>query len=274
MRRYILLVGSLLALLIFVGPIHANAATTHKTAAWGHRCTEYTDAAHTNEDTLAAMQYDVKHKIAMCESDVWRTKDNHEIIIHDQYPQRTITPASIKAAGVTAKTPWIDMTYAQVAKLRTKGGQTVPSLTSWIQHAIKWHQHVLIEIKWDVYDPAHFRAVAGAGVGYIAFYGTPHAGSCDLSPMDRMRAVGFVTGIKGETACPVTPAQMKQHRFTIFAGGQSQLTAAYVKAMQAVGVRVGNKDTQSHAEWKVDKARHVDFIIAPHPAALKAYLAG
>lgn len=261
--RALLALVTLTSIGYFAAP-SAGAATT--LAIYGHRCREY-DASVTNEDTLLAMKAVAKHKIP-CEIDEWVTKDGVPIVIHDQYPARTITPASIKKAGVTAKTRWIDMTYAQVKLLRTKGGQPISSLHAFIVWASDHGERLDVEQKWTLPNVAHYWAltVAHHGQKLVTFYGTPHGSTCSLSDLTRLKQAGFIVGIK-QSDCAVDTAAYG--RFDYLAANASYITATHVKLFHSMGTQIGGKDYQATATLKAMRAAGADFDIAAHPYTAK-----
>lgn len=262
------LLGSLLGVTLAMVALPAHAAVNPPTV-YGHRCREYD--TRTNEDTMAALEYDHAHHVG-CEADVWLTSDNVPIVIHDQTPRRTITPASIKAAGVTATTRWIDMTYAQTQKLWTKGHQRIPSLHRFIRYAVIKHVPTKIEVKWGLPNPAYYMRLARSfgNYRYITFYSTPHLGTCSLSVLDSIKAVGFSTGVKSEPSCP--NVDYGKYRYAALSKGQ--ITKSFVKHLHSLGVAVGNKDDQASASLRGFVDAGVDFVIAPHPVAARSVVAG
>ena len=82
-------------------------------------------AGYAPENTLVSIQKAVELGCDLVEVDVWRTKDGHLVLLHDERVDRTTN-----GKGAVA-----EMTLERLRKLDTGGGQRIPTLQETLQVA-------------------------------------------------------------------------------------------------------------------------------------------
>jgi hypothetical protein len=249
----------------------------------GHRGKLYLPDS-TNENTLAALRVDYLLG-AGCESDTWRLaaddgtpNQGASVILHDDELGRVVSAGSLAAAGLTASTTIGHVTRAKFDMLRTKGGEPLPTLYTWIKYASRHRVNCKIEVKWPVADAVKVRAWIAAynGYRYISFYAKPRsfpAGSpCSLDRLTPLREAGVRVGVKTSKDCFMYLSSMHNQGYTFVAANQGQLTAAYIARAHRYGLKVGNKSSGSRTLWANLVRRDADYIIAPYPRTLMRWL--
>jgi hypothetical protein len=223
-----------LSTLALAAPAHAAPASK----LLGHRCHLY-DAAVTNEDTVAALK-DVAAGApgAWCEIDAWRISDGTFIVFHDGTWNR-VADAKTLPAGVTRSSKITAATWAQVSKIRTKGGQPIATLQQMIDASAQYHVPLLVEVKNAMSSASaqSFVSYAKTKGASVDWYREPGA-SCGTSQLDGLRKAGARIGIKLSSATACTPAQLQAKGVTFITQLQTIASASYIRSMNNAGVEV------------------------------------
>lgn len=100
-------------------------------------------SATTTENTRAAFEAARRRGSTEIEYDVRLTADRKFVVMHDATLDRTTTGHGLVA----------DTRLSQIARLRTKHGQPIPSLDSTLAWAHSHHMRMLLELKYDARRP-------------------------------------------------------------------------------------------------------------------------
>ena len=286
---------TLAALMLSVVAFPSSAATTWQSACQGaiashsqDQCDRVKAIGHraaagpttgTNENTIWALRKD--HRFgAGCETDTWRLADadghrsaGPSVIFHDQTLNRVVSSASLAAAKLSPETLISDVTNTQRKLLRTKGGEPIPTLKTWLRYAGRWHVPCKVEIK---YPPGSPRAVARWVHRFNApatFYGAPGVSgstTCSQQGVLSMLTVGLKVGLKYNPVCPMSMEQIAGTGYSYVS--VIRPTATQVQHAHAHGLRIGTSTGQDPDYWATLVEMGADFIIAPHPGALTTWL--
>lgn len=235
----------------------------------GHRGMHY-PAAKTNENTLKAFKQAKKAGGTVLEIDSWNTSDGVPVVVHDPTWKRTIDPATMSDVPALVK----DTSLAQVKQLRTKGGEKVPTL----QQAIKWAGKnrtvtLMVELKWGFTEPEKVAGWVTKHKAKVWFYQSPHDRWHTLTGVEALQEYGMVTGVKMQDYYWLTPEQLKEQGYKFVAMSQNKLTKKRVKAHQALGIKVYNKNSSKKAEWRKMVKVGVNGIIGVNPGKLAKWQA-
>lgn len=171
----------------------------------GHRCRTY-PRERTNEDTAAALRAVAKLEGAWCEIDTWTLADGTRIVFHDTEWRRVADPDTLPA-GLPKKVK--NATWAQVKKIRTRGGEKIPRLERMLRLGARLEVPLVVEVKntlggiTDLLDPA--------GLEGVWFYQTPSPPGCRLRQIDSLAEDGATVGVKTRTDCALSPEEIAEH---------------------------------------------------------------
>jgi glycerophosphoryl diester phosphodiesterase len=217
----------------------ASAVTGDKLV--GHRCSLY-PAATTIEDTVAAVKDVSQYAGVWCEIDARRLADGSMISFHDPTWKRVADPASLLDAGVTADSPVAAATWAQVSKIRTKGGAPIARIEDMIAAGAQYDVGLIAELKGARASAATAKRLvdlASSQGADIWWYQnpekTPETG-CTLLKNEPFKAAGGKIGVKMTLTCPFTPAELQARGATFISERPSLLTKESVAAFTAKGV--------------------------------------
>ena len=244
----------------------ANACST--TIIMGHRCRDWgTDNAHTNENTVAALRYVAENSPgAGCEIDIWRLHDGGIVVQHDPTWTRTIDPATM--VGVSPNV--VDATSAQVARMRTKGGQPVPTLQQMIVASGQNHVPLLIETKNYTVDPSWVTFARQQGVTAWWYHSPSPTHACWTVMLDRIRPTGAVVGMKGTRSCDyLSPAQVRQQGTFLVTNVQTW-TKAQVQTYRNLGVMLSPYLVQPEGLANI-VSKGARMVIVPDTAVAAAW---
>jgi hypothetical protein len=258
---------SLLALAVLGSVLTAVPAEAHHARPGdhvaGHRCRTY-DAARSNENTVAALRDTAGVPGAVCEIDAVRISDGTVIIWHDPTWNR-VANISTLPPGVSRSDQVTRATWAQVSRIRTKGGARVARLEDMIAASGTYGVPLLVELRNAPANPAQLVNLARQRGADVKYYQTP-ANNCATGMIDRFRAAGATVGVKLLSECTLTPAQMSTRRISFTQELSFRLTDTYLSQMNAVGIAVGVLDrgmTEAAAESLV--ARGVSRVLLDRP---------
>jgi hypothetical protein len=202
----------------------------------GHRCRTYAPAV-TNENTVAALVDTARVAGVWCEVDAWTIADGTVIIWHDSTWGRVANHATLPT-GVEPSSMVSDATWAQVSKIRTKGGRPVPRLGRMIDVSGQHGVPLLVEIKNSVASPSTWVARAGASGARVRYY-QPEGPECRTTVLDRMRAAGARIGLKLRRATPcLTPGEMQARGVSFVHLPGTKVKSAYSEELRAHGIDV------------------------------------
>lgn len=245
----------------------ARSASCSTVQVFGHRGRHWRHA--TNENTLLAFDQDRKLHTSF-EADAWVLADGRAVVFHDQTLGRVVDPFSMPA-GVSSHTKITDLTTAQFRQLRTKGGQPLLTLKHLIRFAGRRGVSGMIENKYALLDPAQVSGWIKQFHAPVVIYQTP---KCHEGQPDRPTFLdyGIAVGAKYLGSCMPTPEQLAAAGFTFVITREDQITAAYVDAAHAAGLKVGNFDSGKPDVWARLVSAGADYLLAPHPGKARAWL--
>jgi hypothetical protein len=247
----------------------------HHLVLIGHRFREE-PADTTSENTMEALEAVYKGGLRHVEGDFWYTTDGCTVNFHDATYGRVVSADTLKAAGLTSHDNPGTSTCDQVAMLRTKGGDPLPSLWAVMKYSITHKIHLTEEIKnGDKITPARAQdimthAKSYGNPAYVRFYGSANPKvNCTEPAAERLKAAGFKIGQKWESVCDVPVSELLKYSFITY----PTLTDArvHVKTLQSHGVRIGATITTISDIGKWVAAR-MDFAVVPHPLHVASYL--
>jgi glycerophosphoryl diester phosphodiesterase len=229
----------------------------------GHRCRTY-DAAVTNENTVAALVDTAGVPGAICEIDAVKIADGTVIVWHDATWNRVANPATLPA-GISRTSPVKQATWAQVSRIRTKGGQPVARLQDMIDAAASYNIALAVDLRNAMPNPAALVAYARDRGADVSYYQLVQSG-CSTRNIDGFRAAGAKVGIKLLGACPMTPAQLQAKGASFTQELSFRLTDPYLVEMKSRGITVGVLDrgmTEATAAALID--RGVSRVLLDRP---------
>jgi hypothetical protein len=156
------------------------------------------------------------------------------IVWHDSTWGRVADHATLPA-GVEPTDQVKNATWAQVSKIRTKGGQPVATLESMIAASGQYHVPLYVEIRNSVPNPAALVSSARQHGASVSYYQFPSA-SCGTGQVDKMYQAGARVGLKAiGSQCQVTP-QLAQSKHASFITQYYQAaTPTYTSQLRSVG---------------------------------------
>ena len=253
-----------LSSLVVAGP--ADAVPTSKLL--GHRCHVY-DSAATNEDTVAALQ-DVGTGApgAWCEIDAWRISDGTMIVFHDPTWGR-VADHSTLPTGIAPTDQVTAATWAQVSRIRTKGGQPIPTLQTMIDASAKYHVPLLVEVKNSVTNPQGLVTYAKNAGATVSYYRDPGS-SCVTTSIDPLQKAGARIGVKLSNATTCTVAQLQAMHASFVTQEYWVATAPYDQSLKNIGVGVyARGDTKNTS--KTTLANGAAMLLCPDPRVDQAW---
>jgi hypothetical protein len=255
-------IAGLLLVVLSTLVVAAPADAVPASKLLGHRCHVY-DAAVTNEDTVAALK-DVANGApgAWCEIDAWRISDGTLIVFHDSIWRR-VADWSTLPSGVAPTDNVTQATWAQVSKIRTKGGQPIPTLQTMIDASAQYHVPLLVEVKNSIPDPQGLVAYANNKGATVSYYREPGT-SCGTSQIDGLQKAGARIGIKLSSANACTPAQLQARHVSFVTQLQWIATAQYDQSLSNVGVAVYARGTNRNTS-AVTLANGAVKLLCPDP---------
>jgi glycerophosphoryl diester phosphodiesterase len=234
----------------------------------GHRCRLY-DPPVTNEDTVAALRHVAKGAPgAWCEIDAWRISDGTVIVFHD-LTWRRVADRSTLPSGVAPTDKVTKATWAQVSKIRTKGGQPIPKLHTMIDASARHHVPLLVEVKNFMPHPHRHVIYAKRKGATVSYYREPGA-SCGTSRLDRLQKAGARIGIKLSTATACTPAQLQARHVSFVTQLYWIATAQYDQRLSKVGVAVYARGTNRNTS-AATLANGAAKLLCPDPAVARSW---
>jgi hypothetical protein len=228
-----LVVGALTGMLAVAAPAEAVPGSN----LLGHRCRTY-DPAVTNEDTVAALKDTSGVPGAWCEVDAWRLADGTEIIWHDSTWGRVADHATLPS-GVAPTDLVSKATWAQVSRIRTKGGRPVATLAQMMDASARFKVPLVVEVRNSIQSPASWVSYAARVGATVRYYRVP-AANCATIVLDGLRAAGARIGLKvgNATFCQLTPTQLQAKGVSFITIPASKVTSAYTRDLRAHGVAV------------------------------------
>lgn len=209
--------------------------------AAGHRCRTY-DAAVTNENTEAALIDTAGIPGAVCETDAWRIADGTIIVWHDRRWRRVADHSTLRAVGINPDDLITQATWAQVSRIRTKGGQPVLRLTDMIGLAADHDIPLMVDIRnrltRSLADAQGLVAQANRVGAHVWYYGLIN-GNCRTGNVDPFRDAGARVGVKILRSCPLTPAEIQSRGFSFTSQPAFGLTSTYLADANRRGIEVG-----------------------------------
>jgi hypothetical protein len=252
------LVGSVLTAV----PAEAHHARPGDHVA-GHRCRTY-DAAVSNENTVTALRDTAGVPGAVCEIDAVRIADGTMIIWHDPTWNR-VANISTLPPGISRSDRVTQATWAQVSRIRTKGGARVARLEDMIAASGTYGVPLMVELRNAPANPAAFVTLARQRGADVSYYQTVN-NNCNTAMIERFRVAGARVGVKLLSECTLTPTQMRSRNISFTQELSFRLTDAYLSQMNSFGISVGVLDrglTRAAAEDLVD--RGVSRVLLDRP---------
>jgi len=266
--RVVATLAGLLALALSSLVVASPAEAVPASRLLGHRCHVY-DASVTNEDTVAALK-DVAAGApgAWCEIDAWRISDGTMIVFHDLTWNR-VADRSTLPAGVSPTDQVINATWAQVSRIRTKGGQPIPTLQTMIDASAQYHVPLLVEVKNSVTNPQGVVTYAKNAGASVSYYRDPTS-SCVTTTIDPLQKAGARVGVKLSNATTCSVAQIQAKHLSFVTQQYWVATAQYDQSLKNIGVSVyARGDTRDTS--KSTLANGAAMLLCPDPRLALAW---
>lgn len=249
-------------------------AWCRKVKVIGHRARTAYPEGETNENTLLAFRQ-VGRKGIIAETDTRRLADGTMVIFHDQTIGRVVDRSTFPK-GVTGSTRVDELTREQWSRLRTQGGEPLPTLRGWIRQAARKHHHTYVEVMSRIQNPAALDAwmrTIGAR-RYVQFAIQPRGSGCDLTspynPLRRLHEGGLRVGVKHwkRHCADFTWAELALvgAKF-VYGYPPGRLSRWKIRLAHAYGIQVYVSRSYPKG-WRAAGRLKVDGIMADRPFAL------
>ncbi len=204
----------------------------------GHRC-QTKDPATTIENTIAALEVVAPVTGVACEIDVWKLADGTVVVWHDntwgRVADHSTLPAGLRPTDRVTKA---GLTWSQVRRIRTKGGEPIVRLQDMIARAGQLRVPLYVEIRNSIPNPAMMVNAARNASASVSYYQFPNQANCATGQINRMRAAGAPVGIKsiGSRDCQVTLELLESRGASFITDLASRGTPTYTRQLRNIGV--------------------------------------
>jgi glycerophosphoryl diester phosphodiesterase len=212
-----------------------------------------------DENTLRGLRDAVAAGAAGLEFDVWWTSDGVPVLSHDPTVDRT----------TTAHGPIAAMTAAQVRRLRTDRGQTVPTLDEALRYAVAQRQTAMVELK-PTPTPAQVQSLLAAiRATRAGAYVIVHSFNPEAVDAVRRAAPELRTALTHEKT-PISGAEAARYGTSLNVS-RYLVTPEAVRDWHAAGLRVYTWTANWPPAWEKAKAAGVDAVLTDRVGPYKEW---